>query len=367
MAERNMPFKLVRSCLAAASFGVSAMLYSHPAAAGSSGFACPEFPTPTVSLEFGSRYKADSKSRSDKDVASDAEVTAALKPSDDFVRMLTEVSNTALEKPELAQAASDCVVSAVGDWANADAFSDMRTVTAKISYPARVAGIAVAHHQVRPLFAGPEEDRALIETWMRVRADEIIAFWEGDAPTLAKKANLRAWAALAIAQIGLILDEPRYLEWGLLSQRIILDTQDPDGSLPLEMRRGKYGLHYQLHALAPMSVTTALLCHAGYRNSEHYEALLEQAVHFSLEAIENPEIVEQINGKKQTIKPGLHAQKNFNIAWLEPYLNFNFEPELDKRLGEFRPLKNSKLGGDLTLQFRENPDWPVGCRARDNS
>jgi poly(beta-D-mannuronate) lyase len=329
-------------------------------------YVCPEFPEPTVSLQFGSRYKDDDKSRSDKDEESDAEVTAALKPSDDFVRGLTKVSNEAISEPEVREDATSCVLEAVAAWARADAFSDMRTVTARISYPARVGGIAVAYAQVLP-FADPEsESQREIDAWLRLRADEMILFWNTEAPPLASQANLRAWAAMAITQIGLILDEPDYLDWGLLSQRIILDTQDEDGSLPLEMRRGKYGLHYQLHAMAPMSVTTALLCQAGYRNPEHYERLLEDAVTFSLAAIEDPKIAEEITGKAQTIKAGLENQKNFVLAWLEAYLNFSYDPKLDARLDSFRPLKNSKLGGDLTMLYRNNLDRPLGCRERDN-
>jgi len=329
-------------------------------------YVCPDFPEPTVSLEFGSRYKDGDKSRSDKDEESDAEVTAALKPSDDFVRGLTKVSNKALSDEEVRQEAALCVLRSVEAWARADAFSDMRTVTARISYPARVGGIAVAYGQVLPFVEAETESREAIDAWLRVRAEEMILFWNTEAPPLAQQANLRAWAAMAITQIGLILDEPAYLEWGLLSQQIILDTQDEDGSLPLEMRRGKYGLHYQLHALAPMSVTTALLCQAGYRNPEYYEALLEEAVAFSLEAIEDPKIAEEITGKPQTIKPGLDKQKNFVLAWLEAYLNFTFDPRLDERLESFRPLKNSKLGGDLTMLYRNNLDRPLGCRERDN-
>ncbi|MCK7614156.1 alginate lyase family protein [Roseibium sediminicola] len=358
---------LLKSRLAGCCVAAAAALPLLVSAEAAHAFTCPEFPAPTVSLEFGSRYKDDSKTRSEKDVRSDAEVTAALKPSDDFVRQLTEVSNMALEDPELTEAATHCVVEGVRAWAEADAFSDMRTITAKISYPARVGGIAVAYRQVRPFADAMADDRQLIESWLRVRADEIVEFWDTDAPTKAKQANLRAWAALAITQIGLILDEPAYLDWGLLSQRIILDTEDPDGSLPLEMRRGKWGLHYQLHAMAPMSVTTALLCQAGYRNSPYYETLLEKAVRFSLKGIEDPGIVEAINGKKQTVEPGLDNQKTFVLAWLEAYLNFNYDPGLDERLATFRPLNNSKLGGNLTLLFRDNLDRPLGCRERDNS
>ena len=43
-------------------------------------FACPAVPAPVVALNFGSRYTDDSKTRSDIDEVSNAEVDAALQP-----------------------------------------------------------------------------------------------------------------------------------------------------------------------------------------------------------------------------------------------------------------------------------------------
>jgi len=355
-----LKWPLVRP-LAAALLG--ALLFFAGGAA--QAFTCPDFPEPTVSLDYGSRYKKDSKTRSEKDVESDTEVTAALKPSDDFVRQLSDLSNKAVSDPDLRQEATRCILSGIADWAKADAFGDIRTMTAKISYPARVGGIASAYRLVLPFAEDYPAERKSIENWLRQRTDEIVDYWNTDAPPKAKQANLRAWAALEVTQAGLILDEPSYLDWGLLSQRIILDTQDPDGSLPLEMRRGKWGLHYQLHAMAPMNVTTALLCHAGYRNPKTYEELLDKAVRFSLKAIEDPSLVKLKNGKKQTVEPGLDNQEAFVLAWLEAYLNFSFDPQLDERLKTMRPLSNSKLGGNMTTLFRNNPSLPLGCRDRD--
>lgn len=321
-------------------------------AMGQDGFSCPDFPSPAVSLSFGSRYKDGSASRSDKDLASDREVTNALKPSDTFVRQLSTLSKVVRKKPEHSAVALDCMIDAINIWAEADAFSDMQSVGAKISYPSRVGGIAIAYAQVRHMLADRHSaSEVRIDAWFRKRAIAIIDYWEGDAPRLAKKANLRAWAALAIVQIGQILDEPSYLEWGIASQKTILDTQSPDGSLPLEMRRGKYALHYQIHALAPMVLTRSLLRQTGKDLPFSYLERLKMAVDFTLKAIDDPSIVEAITQKKQTIPPGLTEQDQHMIAWLEIYLSQFPDPALSARLDGVRPLSNSKLGGDLTDEY----------------
>ncbi|TLP47162.1 alginate lyase [Cohaesibacter sp. CAU 1516] len=313
---------------------------------------CPDFPEPVITLDFESPYKAESKSRSELDKENKAKAVAALKPSDDFVRLLSRASRTAT-KGDGNLAAVDCVLSGINRWAEAGAYSAIESMTAKITYPSRVGGIAIAYGQVKPLIQPDDQKRAeTIETWLRSLAHDIIDYWNFDAPVLASQGNLRAWAALSVVQIGLLLDEPVFLEWGLESQRIILDTQDPDGSLPIEMRRGQFALHYQMHAVAPMVTASALLKDVGLSNSKPYEEKLFLAAKFSIKAVDDPSIVETKVNKVQTVKQGLLKQKKHTIAWLEPYLFLNPDFELEQRIAEIRPLSNSKLGGNLTKIFK---------------
>ncbi|AJY46339.1 alginate lyase family protein [Martelella endophytica] len=93
-------------------------------------------------------------------------------------------------------------------------------------------------------------------------------YWDNEAPPMARLGNLRLWAAYAVTEAGLILDRQDFIDWALESQRAVLSTEEADGSLPYEMRRGAYALHYQLHALAPLAASAALLCHAGQGYSE---------------------------------------------------------------------------------------------------
>ncbi|WP_090073586.1 alginate lyase family protein [Cohaesibacter marisflavi] len=376
------------------------------------GFQCPDFPEATISLSYGSRYKDDSKSRSELDKEANAAVNKALGPSDKFIQILARLADKAQKKTSQREDIVRCAIGAIHHWAEADSFSEIDSLTANLSYASRVGGIAIAYAQFKALIPQeqeeptdevtsvgqlqlleetdpqdteeetkkasaeasddlnesesqakkntvqlPEEyreDTKTIEHWLAGLGDSIIHFWETDGPPMASKNNLRAWAALAIIQIGLTVENEDFIEWGLESHRVILDTIEPDGSLPMEMRRGRYALHYQLHAVAPMVTATAMLQEADKRNSQIYMDRLMMAAKFSLRAIEKPELVEEKTDKPQTVKSGLLEQKKYQIAWLEPLLALEENPQLDATINDLRPLRNSKLGGNMTFRFHDS-------------
>lgn len=323
--------------------------------------ACPTFPPPTVTLDYGSRYDESSADRSKLDEESDAEVDAALKDADSFIRQITGLANDARANPGIAAFNAACVVEGVHDWAAADAFGKLETDNAKMTYAARVGGIASAYRQVRDLADGLSNEKAVIEAWLKKNGDFLIAYWDNDAPPKAKLGNLRLWAAYAVTEIALIVKSQDYINWAFASHRAVLATVSEDGSMPYEMRRGKYALHYQLHALAPLSASAALICHNDYRYSADEEAVIAKAVGFALAGIEDPSKVAEIAGVYQSVPQGLAEQEPFTIAWLEAYLSLVTDGDLDRKLAPLRPLSNSKLGGNLTLLYRNNPAMQPGC------
>ncbi len=304
---------------------------------------------PVVSLDFGSRYKADSKFRSDIDTESDAEVTKALKTIDVFIQDLTRIVGKAQteEDPEKQAAMSTCVVNAVYDWAKADALSDLRTMNAKLAAPARLGGIAIAYAEAGNMIPDMQAEKQVIETWLQARARATMDFFDNEATKGASRNNLRAWASLAVGKIGIISKQKELVDWSIESNRTMIAGSADDGSLPLEMRRKKYALHYQLHALTPLVTSIAMLCDAGYGNGDADLARLGTIVHFSIEGVKNPALVEAVADAHQTVKPGLKTNAA-SLAWLEPYVSLTDDKGISAELADLRPLLNSKLGGDVT-------------------
>ena len=314
---------------------------------------CPPGTDPVVTLGFGSRYADDSANRSDFDEDSDRAVTAALKPIDDFINDLARLTDR-LHDPEteaeVTQEAAECVIALIQPWAEADALSDLKTQGANLSAPSRAGGIAFAYGAA--IAARPELASDEIEDWLAARARQAMTFFDTQAPPRASQNNLRAWAGLAVTRIGLILDDPVLIDWGAGSAELVACTAAPDGSLPNEMWRGRLALHYQLHAVAPLVTTAALLPDRDL--FAICDAAIPRIVRFTLAGLDDPTPVEKITGKAQSVG-GAKKPRDFELAWVPAFLRFNPDPELAARIEGIEKLGNSKLGGDQRLLWSAEP------------
>ncbi len=329
------------------------LLLASPVAA-EDALKCPTDAKPVITLGFGSRYTDDSENRSDFDEESDKAVTAALKPIDDFITDLakqTNILNDPETKPEEAQKAAACVLDSILAWAKADALSALTTQGANLSAPSRVGGIAFAYAAALKVVPEPA-GKAEIEAWLLARSKQTMVFFDTEAPPRASRNNLRAWAGLAVTRVGLTLDDPALIDWGAETLRLVACTAEADGSLPNEMWRGKLALHYQLHAVAPMVTTAALLQDERPELFTDCDGALQRVVQFTLEGLDDPSAVQKITGEKQTVG-GTRKARDFELAWVPAYLTLDPDPTIAARVDKVKELGNSKLGGDQRLL------WPA--------
>lgn len=303
---------------------------------------------PVVALDFGSRYTGDSKDRADLSEAGNDAVNKALAPVDRFVQDLARGANAALADQDDAAKNAACVFDAVYDWANADALSDLQSTNAKLSSPSRIGGIAAAYAQIAGLTDHDRQKQQTIHDWLTRRAEAIVTFFENEAPQKAAQNNLRGWAGFAVGEIGIITQNSAFTNWATATNSAMIASANADGSLPLEMGRGKYALHYQLHATSALAGSMARLCDGGIVISAADLAGLDKIAGFSLRAINAPEIVEQLNGHQQKIDE-ISPKKTSAIAWVEAYAALKNRDEIVPQ--DLRPLSNSKLGGNLTQLY----------------
>lgn len=327
-------------------------------------YVCDEFVEPIIEIAYGSRYTDESITRADYDEASNAEVNRVLKPIDDFSRTLVVLSNNAVRLKSKRERNTYCVVDMVYQWAKADALSIQETINVKMSIPARYGSIASAIAQL-DIQNDPQylHKNQVIQAWLEKRAFETVEFFNNEAPGGVPRANLRGWASLAVTQVGLLYQNQELINWGILSNEYILSFIDEDGSHPDEMRRGNLALHYQLHAAAPLSKSTALLVDAGFREQLNFLDKLDSLVEFTIEALKDPTLVEQKFDIEQTISGGIDSVKPFMLAWVEAYLSVNCNPNLDNEVKHLRPLSNSKIGGNLTLLHHGSLDVYKVCNS----
>jgi len=311
--------------------------------------ACFPAAEPVITLEYGSRYVADDATRSIIDEQSNAEVNKALRPVDDFIRDLASAANAVTLGGSAEADLADCVVARIAAWAWADALSELRSLTAQLSIGSRLAGIAEAYRQVRP-HAEINHRTAAIERWLAKRSRDQIDFWEMDATHGARRGNLRAWASLAIFLTADLTDDDAGRFWAFASVARILCSAREDGSLPQETKRGKWGLHYQFHAIAPLVTIAARRSESDPDLTKICKAALPRAVAFALQDFAAGGIrTTEYSGAVQSYFDGTHKLEPHALAWLPAYLTLFPADEVAQSASRTQDFVNSKLGGKQRL------------------
>lgn len=295
-----------------------------------------------VDLSFDSRYAAGDPTRSEIDLEAEADAKAALADLDDFVTQMAARTDAAVTAEDAA--AAGCVMAALAVWAEADALSVLGTQTVELTVGSRLAALALVAAQVAP--AADAGDTAAVSAWLARRVDAQMTFWE-TAPQGAASGNLRAWAALAAAASALLTQDPVARGWAAWSLSYVVCTASEDGSLPQEMRRKHLALHYQVHAITPLTVAAAVLEQQGVSVMNRCARALDRIVDFTLRDLANGGQESAARaGAPQTLDQGIAGLKDFQLAWAEAWLSLRAHAELDPIVAARRPLRYSKLGGD---------------------
>ena len=308
---------------------------------------CERAPEPVVTLSYVSRYKDDDENRDTIDPLREAEAEAAVAPLDAFILTLADGIDRMYSAPvKYRPDAANCILDQLVTWADADALSDLETVTVRLTVGSRYAGFALILWQTLP-YAYEHPARARILAWLDRRMHEQMDFWH-DAHDGARQGNLRAWAGLAAAALAVQMDGGDLAGWAETAVADVMCSANPDGSLPQEMSRGRLALHYQLHAVAPLVTAAALLERLGIPASRACDDALHRIVEFTASDIKDGARTRQITGTTQNFFDGSETLEPFQLAWIEPYLALRHDETLAGLAEEMGPLSYSKLGGNQT-------------------
>lgn len=314
--------------------------------------ACAAAPEPVVSLSFVSRYAEGDENRTTIDPAREAEAEDALAPLDRFIDYLADRTESLYSgRVKDRQAAAACILDQLGRWAEADALSELGTETVRLTIGSRYAAFALILWQTLP-YAPDDPRRAAILGWLDRRMEAQMAFWP-DAPGGARTGNLRAWAGLAAAALSVQTGRRELRDWADAAITDVLCSASPDGSLPQEMRRGQFALHYQLHAIAPLVTATVLLERQGVRASRRCDGAIHRIVDFAVSDLDDGARTTAITGVEQSLFNGSEQLTAFQLAWIEQYQILRRSDALEALATDLRPLIYTKLGGNQTALWRQ--------------
>lgn len=308
---------------------------------------CLPSPTPIHELDLA-RYYSD-KAGTEIDETKRAAKRAAVAPLKNFMTEVAEGADSVWQTSQPDSNSAACPLSWLTDWAKADALlGKMASKQADYERKWALAGLAMSYVKVRP-FATTEQ-RATIDPWLIRLADRCRAFF--DDPD-RKRNNHWYWLGLGMAAVGLATNSERHWDE---ARRIMQDAANDiqaNGTLPMELARGKRALHYHNFSAQPLFAMTLLARSKG----EDWTAFNDGAFHrLTLFIAAAVCASKPIAALKSLPAQDAIREKDLEAGWLHDYVRLN--PTTDGATCALadgtssRPSNYHRLGGDLDALIR---------------
>lgn len=313
-------------------------------------FYCPAPPASALrDLVFKSVYKKSDPHRASVDKKAQKkyiEETAALK---EFETSLIEMSNGYMRTGSRQRA--QCVLKWLHSWAKEDALLGETNNVGIAVRQWSLAALGSAYAQIRDAsIPDMEDENRVVRSWLLRCAEAVMTDYPEDSGERHKENNHLYWAAWAVTITGIALDDRPLYAWGIDRAKTVLAEQFwGDGTLPLEMGRGKKALHYHIFAVLPL----VMLAEAGRQNGDDLygirDGVLHRLVRRILTGLKDPSYFQKKARAKQIPADDLHQG---HFAWMEPYNRWFPHPDLQEKLKELRPIFSRRTGGDMTFLYR---------------
>ena len=308
-------------------------------------FICPALPDPVVDLKMPSKYRSDDSKRETIDPENAAGYEELSSPIYGFMNEISDASDLVVRTHGRQQDAADCAIAGLRRWADAGAMLGDSNGIGDAVRKWELASAALAYLKLDSEVDIAAADRAAIESWLRRLALRVRKVYGSDLQLNSRNNNHVYWAAWGVTAAGLALDDQGFIDWGRAVYRRALKQIEPDGTLPLETGRGSRALQYHIFAIAPLvaiAETGEVNGVALYR--EHDSALL-RLIDRTLSGLDDPSWFAAKAGAPQLLES---AVSSANLAWLEFYNRRFADPRAERWLQELRPMRQRRLGGNLT-------------------
>lgn len=314
---------------------------------------CDPAPRPfTGRLDFPSKYEGSGASRDTLNDASDQRYKTMTLPISDMEKGATRLVDRYMQ--DGSPQALRCVMGWYAAWADAGALlgpamdhtgrSERKWALASLSG----AWLRLHFSQSRPL-ADDAQEAARIERWLGQIAEQVTREWSSGDPS-EKINNHYYWAAWSVMATGVITDRHDLFDWATGMYAAFARQVDADGFLPNELKRNTRAAGYQVYAVTPVAMM------AAFGKANHVDLAgegsntLRRAAERAVTAYDDPAPFEARTGVKQVM--GGAGEQQTKLAWLEPYCwTVRCTGVASAKLAQLRPLRDTRLGGDLTAIF----------------
>lgn len=315
-------------------------------------YECDTPDAPVITLDTQSKYKQDDTKRATIDEDAEETYAEAVEPLRAYGRNLVKIANAYVKSNPKNTAAAACALTWLDAWASAKAMTDLRSKQAHFNLGQALGGFALAYLQIRNAPDLAEDQKQRVEAWLKTLGQQLVEFMDKNDAASSRN-NHRYWAGLGATAAGLASDDKTLTHWGLDSARIGLAQITPDGTLPLEVKRGKRARDYHIFAAEPLITTAELARSQGVDLYAEHDGALQRLVNRVLGSLDDPSFFEKAAAAKQEAYPGDGTVPPSRIAWLEIHQSRRPSPEAEAVLSNKRPAGSSEIGGNTTLLFHD--------------
>jgi poly(beta-D-mannuronate) lyase len=315
-------------------------------------YECDAPDAPVITLDTQSKYRQDDTRRATIDEEAEETYSEAVEPLRAYGKTLARIANAYVKSTPKNTAAAACALTWLDHWASVKAMTDLRSKQAHFNLGQALGGFALAYLQIRNAPGLAEDQKKRVETWLKTLGRQIVEA-KDTGKGVSSRNNHRYWAGLSATAAGIASGDRRLTDWGIDSARIGLAQITPEGTLPLEINRGKRARDYHIFAAEPLVATAELARSQGINLYAEHDGALSRLVNRVVESLNDPSFFEKATGIKQEPYPGDGTVPPHRIAWLEIHESRHPSPKAETALSPKRPVASSGIGGNTTLLFHD--------------
>ena len=248
---------------------------------------------------------------------------------------------------------NDAIAACVLDWlyelASADAF--LGKVNSQGAYARQwsLGSFSSAYLQIKNYHQKDARKNKVVREWLSKIAVAVQSEYGNISDSKRLLNNHFYWAAWSVVNTGVALNKKDFYDWGINGAKYAFAVQvREDGTLPLEMKRGKKALQYHIFSLAPL----IMISETATRNGENlYDAgsgISHVMVGTIFSALKDPTHFEDASGFEQeaveSISPG-------HYSWMEVYNSRYPNEKMTVWLKAHRPIFSRRTGGDMSFLY----------------
>lgn len=288
---------------------------------------CVPLPAPfTAPLTLRSKYEGSDSARATLNPEAEQAFRAASKPVVGFERGISEMVWRYKQSGD--RQTLICILNGYATWAKADALLSGETShTGRAMRKWALATLASSWLELKFTPGTSLAGQQSTERWLGQLADRVVQEWDG--LPLKSTNNHSYWAAWAVMASAVALNRQDLFDWSLKEYRIAAGQIAADGTLANEQRRRERALVYHNYALQPLVMIASF---AGANKVD---------------------VIQENNGALARLAGYVLQHNEAHLEWLEPWCAMHpCSPATLSRLDASRPLKDRRLGGNLTLLYQ---------------